>query len=165
MKKATSRALLTVCFMQVYFSACYLMVSCLAWSSTLRKRALSSSETPVNVHRTPWRYTLEQWFSTWGTRRHFRGYVKLKIYALFHDKHWIIRALFRVSHRKPDVRIFDLGAPFLSLSLLYAILISAASFILFHAVRWNGTESWFSFFSFKTYYLTHYFECNLFNLF
>ena len=31
---------------------------------------------------------LDQWYSTWGTRRHFRGCVKLKkIYILFHDKH------------------------------------------------------------------------------
>jgi hypothetical protein len=41
----------------------------------------------------------------------------------------------------PDLRTFDLGAPFLFLShsLLYAILIWAASFILFHTVRWNVT--------------------------
>jgi hypothetical protein len=41
--------------------------------------------------------------------------------------------------RDPDVRTCDLGAPFLSLSLslslLYAILIWAASFILFHIVH------------------------------
>jgi hypothetical protein len=31
---------------------------------------------------------LEQWYSTWGTRRHLRGYVKLKkANILFHDKH------------------------------------------------------------------------------
>jgi hypothetical protein len=31
---------------------------------------------------------LEQWYSTWGTRRHLRGYVKLKkINILLHDKH------------------------------------------------------------------------------
>jgi hypothetical protein len=44
-----------------------------------------------------------------------------------------------VSHNRPDVRTCDLGAPFvsltLSLSLLYAILIWAASFILFHIVH------------------------------
>jgi hypothetical protein len=89
-------------------------------------------------------------------------------YVLFHDKHWIIRARFRVSHRRPgpkDVRFGSAISLSLSLSLLYAIHIWAASFILFHVVRWNGTDSWFSFFSFKTYYWTQYFECNLFNLF
>jgi hypothetical protein len=42
-----------------------------------------------------------------------------------------------VSHNRPDVRTCDLGEPFvsLSLSLLYAILIWAASFILFHTVH------------------------------
>jgi hypothetical protein len=38
--------------------------------------------------------------------------------------------------RDPDVRICNLGAPFFfSLSLLYAIFILAASFILFHTVH------------------------------
>jgi hypothetical protein len=40
--------------------------------------------------------------------------------------------------RDPDVRICDLGAPFslsLSLCILYASLILAASFILFHIVH------------------------------
>jgi hypothetical protein len=41
----------------------------------------------------------------------------------------------------PEVRTFDLGAPFLSISLLYASLVWAASFILFHVVRWNLTDS------------------------
>jgi hypothetical protein len=41
-----------------------------------------------------------------------------------------------VSHKSPDVRTCDLGAPFFfSVSLLYAILIWAASFILFHTVH------------------------------
>jgi hypothetical protein len=50
-------------------------------------------------------------------------------------------ARFRVSHNRPDVRTCDLGATFvslslsLSLSLLYAILIWAASFILFYTVH------------------------------
>jgi hypothetical protein len=45
-----------------------------------------------------------------------------------------------------DVKIFDLGAPFLCLPPLlpcphlYAIIIWAASFILFHKVRWNLTD-------------------------
>jgi hypothetical protein len=30
---------------------------------------------------------IEQWYSTWGTRRHLRGYVKFKKKILFHDKH------------------------------------------------------------------------------
>ena len=42
---------------------------------------------------------------------------------------------FTVSNNRPDVRTCDLGAPFVSLSLLYAILIWAASFILFHTVH------------------------------
>jgi hypothetical protein len=47
----------------------------------------------------------------------------------------------------PDIRTLDLGAQFLSLSLspspslLYSIFIWAASFILFHIVRWNMTDS------------------------
>jgi uncharacterized membrane protein len=45
----------------------------------------------------------------------------------------------------------------LSLSLLYAILIWAASFILFHIVRWNVTENYwerltFSLILFFTYF-------------
>jgi hypothetical protein len=39
-----------------------------------------------------------------------------------------------------DVRIFDFLSLSLSLSLLYSILIWAASFILFHIVRWNVIE-------------------------
>jgi hypothetical protein len=32
--------------------------------------------------------SLFQWYSTWGTRRHLRGYVKLKrTHILFNDKH------------------------------------------------------------------------------
>jgi hypothetical protein len=103
-----------------------------------------------------------------------RGYAKISqgvrkiknIYLLFHDKHWIIRDRIRVSHRRPGHKDIRFGsAIFLSLSLLYAIIIWAASIILFHTVRWNVTEFLLSFFSFKTYYLVHYFECNLFNLF
>jgi hypothetical protein len=43
---------------------------------------------------------LFQWYSPGGTRRHLRGYVKLYIYILFHDKHWIIWVRFRVSHKR-----------------------------------------------------------------
>jgi hypothetical protein len=85
---------------------------------------------------------LDQWYSTWGTRtpggtrRHLKGYVKLKkINILFHDKHWIIRARFRVSHKRPERKDMRFGSAILSLSLLYAILIWAASFILFHIVH------------------------------
>jgi hypothetical protein len=28
--------------------------------------------------RIAWIISLDQWYSTWGTRRHFRGYVKFK---------------------------------------------------------------------------------------
>jgi hypothetical protein len=89
-------------------------------------------------------HLLTQWYSTWGTRtlggtrRHFRGYVKLKKYILFHDKHWIIRARFRVSHNWPGRKDMRFGSAIffsLSLTLLYAILIWAASFILFHIVH------------------------------
>jgi hypothetical protein len=82
---------------------------------------------------------------------------------LFRDKHWIIGARFRVSHRRPGRKDIRFGKA-ISLSLLYVILIWAAIFILLHVVRWNVTDYWFSLFSFKTCYLTHYFGCNLFNL-
>jgi hypothetical protein len=92
-----------------------------------------------------WSGGLDQWYSTWGThtpgckRRHLRGYVKLKIYIyiLFYDKHWIIRATFRVGHKRPRRKDMRFGSAIsLSLiSLLYAILIWAASFILFHTVQ------------------------------
>jgi hypothetical protein len=46
------------------------------------------------------------------------GYVKLNIYILFHDKHWIIRARFRVSHGRPGCKAIRFGnAISLSLSL------------------------------------------------
>jgi hypothetical protein len=84
-----------------------------------------------------------QWYSTWGTRtpwgmrRHLKGYVKLKTNKyIFHDKHCIIRARFRVSHKSPRRKDMRFGSAIsLSLSLLYAILIWAASFILFHIVH------------------------------
>jgi hypothetical protein len=49
-----------------------------------------------------------------------RGYVKLKkINILFHDKHWIIRARFRVSHKRPRCKDMRFGsAIFFSLSPL-----------------------------------------------
>jgi hypothetical protein len=48
-----------------------------------------------------------------------RGYIKLKkIYILFHDKHWIIRARFWVSHKRPGCKDMRFGrAISLSLSL------------------------------------------------
>jgi hypothetical protein len=60
-------------------------------------------------------HRLNQWYSTWGTRRHLREYVKLKkyIYVLFRDKCCIIRARFRVSHRRPGYKDIRFGAPFL----------------------------------------------------
>jgi hypothetical protein len=85
---------------------------------------------------------LWQWYSTWGTRtpggtlRHLRGYVEFKkINILFHDKHWIIMAIFRVSHKRPGRKNMRFGSAIFSLSLLYAILIWADSFILFHIVH------------------------------
>jgi hypothetical protein len=58
---------------------------------------------------------------------------------LFHDKHGIIRARFRVSHNRPGSKNMRFGSAIcslsLSLSLLYVILIWAASFILFHIVH------------------------------
>jgi hypothetical protein len=59
------------------------------------------------------------------------------------------------------------GSAIFSLSLLYAILIWGASVILFHIVHiiYLLFNSLTLIFSFKTYYLIHYFGCNLFNLF
>jgi hypothetical protein len=65
---------------------------------------------------------VEQWYSTWGTctprgtGRHLRGYVKLKK-KLFHDKHWIVRARFRVSHRRSGCKDIRFGSSIFSLSL------------------------------------------------
>jgi hypothetical protein len=54
----------------------------------------------------------------------------------------MIRARFRVSHRRPGRKDIRFGsAIYLSLSLLYAILIWAASLILFHLARWSVTDS------------------------
>jgi hypothetical protein len=87
--------------------------------------------------------------------------VKFKKRKCYLMTNWLIRARFRVSHRRPG-KHFRFGSA-ISLSLPpNAILIWAASFILFHMVRWNMTDSWFSVFSFKIYYLIHYFGCNLF---
>jgi hypothetical protein len=88
--------------------------------------------------------SLVQWYSTWGTQRHLRAYVKLKKNLLFHDKHWIIRAIFRVSHKRPGCKDMRFGSIIFSLSLLYAILIWVASFILSHTVRWNMTENYWA---------------------
>jgi hypothetical protein len=68
---------------------------------------------------------LKQWYSTWGTRtlgdtRRLKGYVKFKKKILFHDKHLIIRARFRVSHRRPGRKNIRFGkAISLSLSLSF----------------------------------------------
>jgi hypothetical protein len=76
---------------------------------------------------------LDQWYSTWGTRRYLRGYVKLKIYILFHDKHWIIRARFRVSHKTPGRKDMRFGtAIFLSLSLSFMRFLSGR-LVSFHS--------------------------------
>jgi hypothetical protein len=51
-------------------------------------------------------------------------------------------ARFRLTHRRPGRKDIRFGnAISLFLSLLYALLIWEASFILFHRVRWNVTDS------------------------
>jgi hypothetical protein len=75
---------------------------------------------------------VDWWSSTWGTRSpggtrrylwgHTKktGYVKIeKTIVLFRDKHWIIRARPRVSHRRPGRKDIRVGSAFfLSLSLI-----------------------------------------------
>jgi hypothetical protein len=84
-----------------------------------------------------------QWYSTWGTRtpggnrRHLRRYVKLKkniINVLFHDKHWIIRARFRVSHKRSGRKVMRFGsaAIFFSLSLSFMRFLSGR-LVLFYS--------------------------------
>jgi hypothetical protein len=61
---------------------------------------------------------------------------------LFLDKHRIVRARFKVSHRDPDERTFDLGAPFLSLSynfdlpLLIFVPLLIFILLLFNTLFW-----------------------------
>jgi hypothetical protein len=73
------------------------------------------------------RSSLKQWSLTWGTRnlegtrRHLAGYVKFKK-KLFHGKHWIIMARFRVSDRRrgcKDIRFETAISLSLSLSLIW----------------------------------------------
>jgi hypothetical protein len=107
---------------------------------------------------------LEQWYSTWGTRRHLRGYVTLKkIYILFHDKHLIIRARFRVSHRRPGRKDIRFGSA-ISLSRHFMRFFSGR-IVFFYSTQYVGTWLVLAFFSFETYYLTHYFGCNFFYMF
>jgi hypothetical protein len=51
MKQAASRDLL---------AACLMMVSCVAYSSTLKMETLCSSETSVDFHRTTWLYIIDE---------------------------------------------------------------------------------------------------------
>jgi hypothetical protein len=52
---------------------------------------------------------------------------------------------FKVRHRRPGCKDIRFGSAIsLSLSLLNAILIWAASSILFHTVRWNVTEHYWA---------------------
>jgi hypothetical protein len=49
---------MTLCTL-VYISraaSCFLLVTCLTFSSTLKTEAVHSSETPVNLHQTTWRH-------------------------------------------------------------------------------------------------------------
>jgi hypothetical protein len=41
------------------FAACFVLISCMANSSSLKMEAIRSSETSVNFHRTTWRYIPE----------------------------------------------------------------------------------------------------------
>jgi hypothetical protein len=88
-----------------------------------------------NLHRRQNVMYLEQWSSTWGTRIAgctripLTGYVKLKK-KIFCDKHRIIGARFRVSHRRPGhMGIRFQSATFLSYN--FALLKCIWSFINF----------------------------------
>jgi hypothetical protein len=71
------------------------------------------------------------------------GYVKFKkIYYFMINTEYSGPDL-GLATRDPDIRTCDLGEPFF-LSLLYVVLIWAASFILFHIVRWNVTEHYWA---------------------
>jgi hypothetical protein len=84
-------------------------------------------------------HSLDQWYSTWGTRRHLRRYVRLKnyiyIYILFHAKHWIIRARFRVSHRSAGSTDIRFGSA-ISLSLSLSPLCSYSVCIIW-IIHWQ----------------------------
>jgi hypothetical protein len=45
-----------------------MLVSCSAYSSTLKMEAIRSSETLDDFQQTTWRYILEQALATYGTR-------------------------------------------------------------------------------------------------
>jgi hypothetical protein len=69
----------------------------------------------------------------------------------FRDEHWIIRARFRVSHRRPRRKDIKFGSA-ISLSLSRSYNFASLKYIC-------------SFINFIWYYLIYYFWCNLFNLF
>jgi hypothetical protein len=84
----------------------------------------------------------EQWSSTWstriaeGTRRHLRGVPEniipgmLNGEKIFRDKHGIIRARFRVSHRRPGRKDIRFGsAIFLSLPIYFRYNITRNCFV------------------------------------
>jgi hypothetical protein len=50
---------------------------------------------------------------------------------LFYDKHRIIWARFRVIHRRPRRKVYDLGAPYISLSYNFALLNSSVPSLIF----------------------------------
>jgi hypothetical protein len=60
-------------------ATCFVLMSCLACSSTLKMEVTRSSKLLVDFQQTTRHYILEQWYSTWGThapggmRRHLRG--------------------------------------------------------------------------------------------
>jgi hypothetical protein len=112
----------------------------------------------TGFHNRDW---LDQWYSTWDTCTP-GGYVQLKKYILFHDKHWIIRARFRVSHRRPahnDIRFWSVITISLSLSFKWFL---SGQLVPFYSTQCVGTwlilDSRFS-------NLINYFGCNSFNLF
>jgi hypothetical protein len=49
------------------------------------------------------------------------GYVQLKKKILFRDKHWGIRARFRVSRRRPERKDIEFGSVIFSLSFILVI--------------------------------------------
>jgi hypothetical protein len=49
-------------------AVCFLLLSCLAYISTLKIEATRSSELPVDFQQTLPRYALDQWYSTFFVR-------------------------------------------------------------------------------------------------
>jgi hypothetical protein len=86
MKQAATFALLAACFM---------MVSCLAYSWTLKMEGICPSETSVDFHRTRWRHIPED--RLFFTRRTFR-HLKEPL-TVSHTYNFVLKLVFTLSTR------------------------------------------------------------------